>query len=141
MEIDFKHWLRSGFVWSNQVEYGRGGQDGFPDVVALVRNEMLPIECKTGVIKNGLWKIDKHPILPSQVKWHYEYAAAGGVSCIAIGWYSEIRRTWEMLMVPGFQVMKWKSGYRMMKDVQPRVVNSVDIESRMEIWLKHMKGR
>ena len=70
-----------GFV--SRIEYGRGGDSGFPDLVLGTIDGWLPAEVKIGTIEDGvLWTSN---IRPSQLKFARESSAAGFPSIFLVG--------------------------------------------------------
>lgn len=70
-----------GFV--SRIEYGRGGDSGFPDLVLGTIDGWLPAEVKIGTIEDGvLWTSN---IRPSQLKFARESSAAGFPAIFLVG--------------------------------------------------------
>lgn len=97
-EKRFQRWVRVKLdqlgVWHTSVEYGLGGDEGFPDMLWDARRRW-PVELKVGEIKNGVLK--PRDIRPAQVAWHYNHIKHGGNSVFLIG--VEEHGAWRMFVV------------------------------------------
>lgn len=138
-ETDFKHWVRSGFLWSDTIEYGRGGSAGFPDLVVLVGHKvqsvLIPVECKIALIDpKGTWRIDGE-IRPAQFAWHYRFYSKGGTACLALGFWTGEK--WNAMLVPGRHVHGWKAGFRPTGMLQPIIEDPAEMSAKFSVWLGH----
>lgn len=96
-EKQFQRWLRGELdavgVWHSSVEYGLGGDDGFPDML-WDSHKRWPVELKVGELKNG--RLVPRDIRPAQTSWHHQMKRAGGNSFFLIG--VEVSGGWRMFV-------------------------------------------
>lgn len=104
IEDDFSQSVRDSFDgWIQRVEKGRGMNDGFADLVALLPQGLMPIELKIGsVIDNILWSDE---VRPSQISWHHKLANEGGTSMFLVGVWSGDR--WRAYAFDGSLARHW----------------------------------
>lgn len=85
-ETDYKRWLRRDWPWfKSNVEYGRGGAPGFPDMLFKAPHwkETLFVEAKVGVVSNGILSVTE--IRRDQFAWLREYSAVHGFAFAFVG--------------------------------------------------------
>lgn len=132
-EIEFKRWFKKAWKrWSSSVEYGLGGDAGFPDQVLLGRSsEIIPVELKVGEYKAGI--VFPRKVRPEQVIWHHELMEAGGRSFLMIGVPIVRRNDWMVYVVEGFRIRGWKGGYATSSGAAMLVKENNFTESLLEI--------
>lgn len=110
-EASFRSWVAS--VWFGHFDFhepGLGSSPGYPDVSFLIdAGRVLPVELKP-VSRITHQAFFPENVRPAQVGWHTRYAAAGGISFLAIG--AEANGDYRVLLVPGARVHEWEGGFR-----------------------------
>lgn len=130
LEREYQKWLRKWYRgWTTSVEYGLGGDDGFPDMVfgddqfpvwwdgksydmASIGGVGYPyfVEIKRGKLLNG--RLFPDEVRTSQLIWHTNARAAGmrcamfvGVPACGLG------KGWMTFAVKSELMKDWKEGY------------------------------
>lgn len=89
-ETKYRKWTIERYThWSELYEPGLGSGIGYPDVQLLCPStfRLFPLEFKVGkaVKEDGGLTIFPEEVRASQVKWHYMFHRAGGVSAVIVG--------------------------------------------------------
>lgn len=109
-ETEFKLKFRSSVGWSSSVEPAPGGDPGFPDLVVMVKDRLIPIELKLGEIKDGRIFLKGSGLRPAQSSWHHKLWKEGGFSIIAVG--IKLDGQWMTYFVPvDDTILDWRQGW------------------------------
>lgn len=89
-ETKYRKWTIERWThWAELYEPGLGSGIGYPDVQLLCPStfRLFPLEFKVGTttVEEGKTVIYPEEVRPSQIKWHYLYGRAGGVSATIVG--------------------------------------------------------
>ncbi len=98
-ETDYKRWLRKDWCWfQTNVEYGRGGAAGFPDLVFKhpFCRDVLFVETKVGEVKLGELHISD--IRKEQFAWLRDFAHDKGFAFVFVG--VPLKIGWKTFVLP-----------------------------------------
>lgn len=137
-ETEFKRFVVGQYGrWSSAVEFGMGGDEGFPDLVLQIdRNVLVPTELKIAEIRNGL--LVSKEIRPAQWGWHFRFNRAGGKSVFLFG-VPIVRRKDFMVFAGQLRSLEnWRTGLRMGVDVVS--ISSFETNSIGDALYRHLVG-
>lgn len=89
-ETEYRKWTIDRWPhWSELYEPGLGSGIGYPDVQLLdpSTHRLFPLEFKVGELlpEDGSFTVFPREVRGSQIKWHYMFGRAGGVSATIVG--------------------------------------------------------
>jgi Holliday junction resolvase len=120
-ERQFQRWFvgewEKGGRWAENIHPSFGTKTGIPDLLLLVSNLMVPIEVKTGVLKDGYLKVSD--VRPAQIRWSRKFVAHGGKCGLIAGLRKD--KEWEIAVV---QNEAWWTGRTVFSDGEFVVVES-----------------
>lgn len=87
-------WEKSG-RWVENIHPSFGTKTGIPDLLLMVSKLLVPIEAKTGVLKDGHLKVSE--IRPAQIRWSRKFVAHGGQCGLVAGLRKG--KEWEIAVV------------------------------------------
>lgn len=150
LEKDFQRWLRKKIgVWSTSVEYGLGGDAGFPDMVfpdpqghgseaRVVYEAPYFVELKIGRVIDVGNKLVVSEVRAEQIAWHRGARAAGLKTAMLVG-VPDYELEWVVYPVRAEFMPNWKDGYELTRNGHPlnnHGVPEILNKERLFAWLR-----
>lgn len=93
--------LKDWSNWHESYEPSIGSGTGYPDLQLLCpsSHRLFPLELKVGKIKGD--RLFPEEVRPSQIRWHFEFNRAGGVSALLTGVQDPATKLWTGYAIHG----------------------------------------